>query len=304
MNWNACLKCVSEFVVIPKTPYSIVFERYQVKDPILKCTTSAKNKEKIADSGDFVKVIHSDAIPSGKNDELDCWLVVESKTAARNDVLWCRPKADIQGKCEFDSCTREEFLVTKIGKFGSKESREDCFFLKIGRRKETKKEKEKGSGEIGVWISTFYYNTKIRHFDHNVLVPTNFAKWKSDGKGSYPLQPTAQVAQVPIQFTQPNQCPQAPFQFTCPHCNVLIQGFPVYSVDGMIQGMTPTQIPPLQTLQTPPAQDQTQTPVSHSADETEDFQTSQTEDALNDDGSVACPYMYTGTGFTYSEYAF
>lgn len=152
---NGCLKNVEIKREDIPVEYMIMFKIYKVTKRWYKCQKPSSNKEKVADDGDEIIAIHTE-IPDDEQKPL-VWLRVKSSVSARNDVLWSRPRDEIPQYCEENGLKKMAFSVKKFGVYGSKDVKEDCFFIELGRRKESKPNPEK----VGVWISSEYYQKKM-----------------------------------------------------------------------------------------------------------------------------------------------
>ena len=142
---------------IKEYPVWIPIRRYVVIKDFYKCI-GCKNKEKIAFNGDTLVVIEPPVKIIKYEGELSCIFIVESakKSKKRDNVIWCRPKKEIERHCGFSvGIVRKEAL--QVGNFGEILGCEYCFSLNFGCV-------YNAGNPARVLISTEYYNTVMVPF--------------------------------------------------------------------------------------------------------------------------------------------
>ena len=155
-----------------------------VKEDIYKCDSHTErdgNKEMIASKGDTLVVIDApvnlegeEESKEGKKGVFQYIFKVESKdqTNKRHDVVWRRPKIEIDEHCEPHSKGNGVLeLQGEEGEFGSKKSSKKCFSIFFGR-------KYNSTDQVRVLISADYYNihtmyTLLEREDYNAVYLPN-----------------------------------------------------------------------------------------------------------------------------------
>lgn len=155
---KSCLKSVITTTDdIQDSTLPVLVYELDVKDSYYKCQGgSGSNKEKVADNGDKIYVLHS-----SENSTL-IWIKVKSSVSARNNVLWQRKRSEVMEHIKIDSLNKGykifQLPLTKKGRLGSKADKSECLFVSFGRKKERGPD---GDINVGVWIVTSYYNKII-----------------------------------------------------------------------------------------------------------------------------------------------
>lgn len=148
-NGNSCFSSVQVLEAGLNITVPVPSTVFKVKSAILKARGDRKNKEKIADVSDTIYAICYK--PEGS-----FVFKVKSDFRTRNQVLWRRPGEDILPHMELIGEEVLSLVATQRGEFGPRKSRSGCFFVPFG-------EFHKTAIGTGVWISTKYYESVMKH---------------------------------------------------------------------------------------------------------------------------------------------